>query len=177
MTPHPSSAFIRSKAVGAAIGNAICNPLAAWLLNREMAPVGMGSMLADTAITSILASLLIALFTASSVRKARNASLHPSPPEIAPPPWLLRLPHEPWRLGVALGCGIALGLVALITAAFPILSIREISAPAFLSFKAAYTGVLGYYVARWVAIQQLDIPAGAGNTSPGPSRFPVDVDG
>ena len=177
MTTHSSGAFVRSKATGAAIGNATCNPLAAWLMNRAMAPEGLWSMLLDTAITSIVASILIGLFTASSVRKARETSQQPSPPVVAPPRWLLRLPHQPWRLGLTLGSGIALGLVALIAAAFAIFSIREVSAPAFLIFKAAYTGALGYSVARWVAIRQLDVLAGAADWSPVAPLSRVGVDG
>lgn len=156
---------MRAQQVGAVVGNLICNPLLGWLVNRGMAPVtllGPNGVVVDTAITSVAASLLVALFTAWGIRRERKAGRVAGLDAMSVPPFLRRLPRAPWKLGLVLGSGIAGGLVLLVVATFRVLSIDQIPAWSFLVFKAAYSALLAYEVARLVAIRQLAAPLEAG---------------
>jgi hypothetical protein len=68
---------------------------------------------------------------------------------------LFLLPHSAWTLGLLLGGGIAIVLVALTLVVFHLFSITEIPFKGFLVIKAGYTGLLGCVVARWVILRQL----------------------
>jgi hypothetical protein len=163
MLSPSQKACVRAQQVGAVVGNLICNPLLGWLVNRGMAPVtllGPNGIVVDTAITSVAASLLVGLFTAAGVRRERKAGRVAGLDAMSVPPLLRRLPHAPWKLGLVLGCGFALGLVLLVVATSCALAIGQVPAWSFLVFKAAYSAPLAYEVARLVGIQQLAVPSG-----------------
>ncbi len=106
------------------------NPFLAWLGNREMEGMAVfwdRSIVIDTAITSIIASLLVTLFTSSGVQRDLKAGRVAVPEDSARTKSILfRLPHSAWTLGLILGVGIAIVLVALTLAVFHLFSITEI---------------------------------------------------
>ena len=65
---QPVDAYIRTQGINCAVINIVLNPVVAWLGNRPLnfKPLaGDNSMVVDTAVTCIVMSLLVALFTAS----------------------------------------------------------------------------------------------------------------
>ncbi len=151
--------YIKIQGIGPVIGNMILNPFLSWLGTREMENAtlfGAHSIIIDTAITSIVASLLVTLFTASGVRrdlKARRIAVPESIARTKSP--LFRLPRKSWTLGLVLGVGIAVVLVSLTLAVFHLFNIIEISFQSFMVIKAMYTGLLGLLVTRWVILREL----------------------
>ncbi|HPA17193.1 MAG TPA: hypothetical protein PLU30_05565 [Verrucomicrobiae bacterium] len=162
---RPLSTFIRVQGIGAAAGNMVCNPLLAWLMNRETQAVtlfGPRGIVLDTAITSVISTMAVTMVVAFGTRREQNAGRLEVPAggsRIGG--WLARLPRPPWALGLVLGAGVALVLVALVLAIFTLLGNPAVPFTAFLVVKAAYTGALGYVVSRWVILRQLLLPAGA----------------
>lgn len=159
MIPEPLKVYVRIQQIGPAVGNILCNVFLGWLGNRRMAPVtlfGDHAVVIDTVVTSIIASLLVTLFTTSGIHRDLRAGRLVVPPDIPAGKGLLyHLPHSAWRLGLTLGVGIALVLTALTLVVFGLFSVQEISAPWFLVIKGVYTGILGAFVARWVTLRQL----------------------
>lgn len=158
MAPASLKVFLRSQEAGAAVGNAVCNLLLGWILHRDMAPVpvaGPGGILVDTAITSVLASAIITLLAAPAVRKAWKAAPPGAAVDVTAPPALLRLPRSPGLLGLTLGAGMAVAWVALLATSFRLLGLSAVPAAWFLALKAAYTGALGFLVARWAVMRLL----------------------
>lgn len=157
--PQSIKSYIRIQEIGPVIGNMIINPFLAWLGNREMegmALFGDHSIIIDTAITSIVASLLVTLFASSGVHRDLKAGRIAIPEDIPRTKSILfRLPHSAWTLGLILGVGIAIVLVALTLAVFYLFSIPGLPFVWFLIIKAVYTGLLGFVVARWVILRQL----------------------
>ncbi len=171
--PQSIKTYLRTQEIGPVIGNMICNPLLAWLGNRDMEGValfGDHGLIIDTAITSIVASLLVTLFAVSGVRRDLKAGRIAVPEEMARPKSLLvRLPQNAWAFGLAIGVGIALVLGSLTLAVFHLFTVSEVPFKAFLVIKVAYTGLLGLGVARWAILRQLAGP-GLPRKPRGPAR-------
>lgn len=151
--------YIRMQEIGPVIGNLIINPLLAWLANPKMESItlfGDHSVIIDTAITSIVASLLVTMFAASGVRRDLKAG-RVAVPEGFPPAQspLFRLPQKSWTLGLVFGICIAAVLVPTFWSVFRLCNITRTSFGTFLVIKAVYTGVLGFVVARWAILREL----------------------
>lgn len=157
--PQSVKSYIRTQEIGPVIGNILCNSLLAWLGNRKMESVtlfGDHSIVIDTIITSVIASLLVTLFASSGVYRDLKAGRIEIPVNIPRTKSILfRLPRNPWSLGLILGAGIAVVLVALTLAVFRLFNIPGITFREFLAFKVVYTGLLGFVVARWTILRQL----------------------
>ena len=155
----PLNSYIRTQGITCAVINMVLNPVLAWFGNRQMdfMPLsGGGSIVVDTAITSIVLSLLVALFMASGVRKALQAgSLEATDESRTAGRLLSHLPRKAWALGLLLGVGIACVLTPLTFGLFRSLGFSGLPFWAFALFKALYTPLLGFVVTRWVILRQL----------------------
>lgn len=110
----------------------------------------------DTAITSVVVSVLAALFVTRGVRRDLKAGRLRATNEFPREVRLLScLPNQAWALGLMLGIGIAFVLVFFTLVLFRLFAISGISFAAFALFKAAYTGLLAFVVTRWVIFRQL----------------------
>ena len=92
------------------IANAVLNPVLAWLGDRKMefVPLLRGhSIVIDTALTSVLLSLLVALFVTSGVHRDLEAGRVTASGFSRKERLLSRLPSQAWALGLMLGFGIA----------------------------------------------------------------------
>ncbi|MEW6530133.1 MAG: hypothetical protein AB1473_04800 [Thermodesulfobacteriota bacterium] len=152
-------AYIRSQGIGAAVGNIVLNPAFAWLSNREMAftPLsGGGSIIVDTAITSVVMSLVVALFVASGTRREIAAGRIGSFDGFSQRFRLLSwLPRQGWALGLIMGVAVALVVTPLIFILFSLLGIAGLPFAGFALFKAVWTPLVAFVVARWVVLRQL----------------------
>jgi hypothetical protein len=159
MMPQSVSVYIRTQGIYAATVNVVLNPVLAWLGNREMEfmPLSGGhSIVIDTAVTSVLLSLLVALFAASGLHRDLRAGRVTTSNGFSRQGRLLaRLPSRAWALGLMLGFGIAVVLASLTLAVFHLLGIPGIPFLEFALIKAVYTGLLGFIVTRWVILRQL----------------------
>jgi hypothetical protein len=156
MSATACSSYIRTQAVIAAIVNAVLNPALAWLLNPARRHVPLDGIIVDTAITTMVLSLLVALCVTATVRgdiKAGRVSAMVSTSWIAR--LLERLPTRAWRLGLLLGLAIAAVWVPLVYGVLRAVSPAGLSFAAFALGKAAYTAGLGFVVTRWVLQRQL----------------------
>ena len=142
-----------------ALINIILNPVVAWLGNRQMGfmPLwGGNSIVFDTAVTSIVLSLLVTLFTTSGVRQALLAGRIKTTDGFPRTGYLLsRLPKQAWSLGLLLGLGIACVLAPLIFGLLNTLGFSGLPFAGFAFLKAMYTGTLGFVVTRWVVLRQV----------------------
>jgi hypothetical protein len=155
----PVDSYMRTQGIMCAVINMVLNPLVAWLGHRQMDFVplwGGNGMLVDTAVTSVVLSLLVTLFMTAGVRQALQAgrftvgdSLPPGARRLAP------LPRRAWPLGLLLGLGLACILTPLTFGLFWGLGLSGLPFAGFALFKALYTGPLGYAVTRWVILRQL----------------------
>lgn len=154
----PVASYIRTQATVAAIFNAVLNPLFGWLSNKgtDFMPLWASDGIARaTATSTIILSLLVALFTAHGANHELNAgriSTHGGTPEAGR--LLSRLPRRGSLLGLLLGVGVAL-LVTLVFWLLHLLGVSGLSLPVFLVFIGVYGGSLGFLVARWVILRQL----------------------
>jgi hypothetical protein len=152
-------AFIRTQGISCAVINLVLNPVVAWLGNRQMSfmPLsGEGSIVVDTAVTAIVLSLLVALFTAWGVRRVlRAGGLESSASSPRAGGLLSYLPKRAWALGLLLGLGAAGILTPLTLALFHALDVPGLSFAWFALFKAIYTAPLGFVLTRWVILRQL----------------------
>lgn len=151
--------YIRTQGMICAGINIALNPALAWLGNRQMGFVplwGENSMVFDTAVTTIVLSLLVTLFTTAGVRQAFLAG-RISPAEGFPRTGglLARLPKQAWLLGLLLGVGFACVLVPLAFGLFYLLGLSGLPFAGFAFLKALYTGLLGFAVTRWVILRQV----------------------
>jgi len=151
--------YIRTQGITAAIINAVLNPVLAWLVNRKMEfiPLSGGhSIVTDTAVTSVLLSLLVALFVTSGVHRDLKAGRVTATSGFSRKGRLLsRLPSQAWALGLVIGFGIAFVLIPLTLGLFHLIGVTGLSFVGFALFKAVYTGLLGFVVTRWVILRQL----------------------
>jgi hypothetical protein len=153
------NAFIRTQGITCAVINVVLNPVVVWLGNRQMnfTPLwGGNSIVVDTAVTSVVLSLLVALFTASRVRQALDTGgIEVSAGSPRAGRLLSYLPREAWALGLLLGLGIACILTPLTFGLWHALGFSGLPFAGFALFKAMYTGPLGFVVTRWVILRQL----------------------
>lgn len=152
------TSYIRTQGAIAAVINIVINPLLAWLTHRGTGFVplaGSSGAIVDVALTSVLLSLLVALFTAPAVRRdlgKQRVRVTEGCPRAGR--WLCQLPARAWPLGLLLGLSAA----CVVTLAFWLLDalgLSGLSFAAFAAFKAVYTGLLAFVVTRWVILRQL----------------------
>lgn len=156
-TVSETSAYVRDQAVGAALVNAALNPLIEWGLNRSKGfqPFwGSGGVVVNIVLTSIILSVLVALFAARGVHHQLAAG------RITPmgvPPALARLPGRAGWLGLLLGVSAAMAAVLV----FWVLDAIGVAGMPFwglLVLKAGYCGVLGGVVAWCTMLRLLGHP-------------------
>jgi hypothetical protein len=156
---EPIKSYIRSAGIGAAVPNMVINPALAWVVNRQMEFVpltGDGSMVVDTAITSILLPLIVTLFIASATRREIEAGRITVSEGFPRTGCLLSwLPRQGWALGLTIGIVAALVIAPLTLGFFRLLGVAGLPFAGFALFKAVYTPVLAFIVARWVVFRQL----------------------
>ncbi|MFZ2088554.1 MAG: hypothetical protein WAU47_08260 [Desulfobaccales bacterium] len=159
MQPQPVDSYIRAQGITCAVINLAANPALAWLLNRHMNFVplwGGNSIVVDTAVTCLVLSLLVALFTASGVRQAlHNGRLETANGYPRAARLLAHLPKQAWSLGLLLGLGAACVLTPLTFGLFHALGLSGLPLGWFALFKAMYTAPLGFVLTRWVILRQL----------------------
>jgi hypothetical protein len=152
--PGRPAAYVRNQAVAAALVNAILNPLIEWVANRDRGfqPFwGSDGVVVNMAVTSIILSVLVALFAARGARHELVTG------RIAPVPasrGLSWLPRRAGWLGLLLGAGAAV-LVAIAFWLLDAAGVSGLSFGALLIVKAGYCGVLGFAVARWTIMRLL----------------------
>lgn len=161
---EPIKSYIRSQGIGAAVGNIVLNPAFAWLGNREMAftPLtGGGSIIVDTAITSVIMALVVTLFVASGTRREIAAGRIENYDSFLPDLRLLSwLPRNEWALGLTIGVGAALVVTPLIFILFSLLGVAGLPFVEFAVFKAVWTPLVAVVVALLVVLRQLiPVPA------------------
>ena len=156
---QPVDSYIRTQGMTCAVINAVLNPVVAWLGNRQMdfMPLwGRNSIVVDTAVTSIVLSLLVALFVTAGVYRDLKAGRVGGTNGFS---WkgrlLSRLPSQAWALGLMFGFSIAIVLTPLTLGLFHLIGITGLSFAAFALFKTVYTGLLAFVVTRWVILRQL----------------------
>lgn len=160
MTVPSAAGYVRGQAIGAALVNAVLNPVIEWVLNRTRGPQplwGDDGVVVNMAITSLILSVLVALFTARGVRHEvaigriaidRTARrLH-------------RLPRRAGWLGLLFGA-LAAAAVALVCWLLARLGVDGLTFAGLLILKALYCGALGFVVARWTAVRMLAPPRAA----------------
>jgi hypothetical protein len=156
---QPVNAYIRTQGINCAVINMVLNPVVAWLGNRQMEfmPLaGGGSMVVDTAVTCIVLSLLVALFTNSGVHQALHSGrLQATDGSPRAGRLLSHLPRQAWALGLLLGLGIACVFTPFTFGLFHVLGFSGLPFAGFALFKAIYTPPLGFVVTRWVILRQL----------------------
>jgi len=156
---EPIKSYIRSAGLGAAVPNMVINPALAWLTNRQMKFVpliGDDSMVVDTAITSVILTLIVTLFIASGTRRDIDAGRITDSEGFPRSGGLLsRLPRQGWALGLIIGVGAALIIVPVTFGLFRLFGVAGLPFAGFALFKAVYTPLLAFVVARWVILRQL----------------------
>ena len=163
MVGTTATTYVRTQAVAAALVNAVLNPLIEWVINRQKGfqPfAGSDGVIVNMALTSIILSVLVALFAARGAHHELAAGRIAADRLIGSTRQLLRLPGQAGWLGLVLGLGAA----AVVGIALWLLDLAGVSGVSFfvlLIFKAVYCGLLGFGVARWTILRQL----GAGDDS------------
>src|SRR5262249_7200355 len=160
MAASSAAAYIRVQASVAAMVNVVINPAIDWLSSRHKAaqPVwGADGLVTNFVVTSLILSLLVAVFTGYGVRRevrAGRIALHDG--SVSAPRWLNRLTARPWLLGLMFGAaGSALTVVSFwLLHSF---GVSTLSLGWLMVIKAAYCGVLAFVVARWVILRQLAV--------------------
>lgn len=156
---QPVASYIRTQGMICAVINVVLNPVVAWLVYRQLDFVplwGRNSIVVDTAVTSVILSLLVTLFTTSGVRQALQSERVKATGEFPRAGRLFsHLPKQAWPLGLLLGLGIAFVLTPLTFGLFQALGYAGLPLAGFALFKAMYTGPLGFAVTRWVILRQL----------------------
>jgi hypothetical protein len=156
---QPVASYIRTQGMICAVINVVLNPVVAWLGYRQLDFVplwGRNSIVVDTAVTSVILSLLVTLFTTSGVRQALQTGRVRATEGFPRAGRLLsHMPDRAWPLGLLLGLGIACVLTPLTFGLFQALGYSGLPLAGFALFKAIYTGPLGFAVTRWVILRQL----------------------
>ena len=157
MASTPAAAYIRSQSVGAALANVVLNPLIEWVLNRQKGfqPfLGNDGVAINMALTSIILSVLVALFAARGVRHKVAVGGLSADDMVRTSQLLRRTPARAGWFGLTLGVAAA----AAVAVALWLLDSAGVSGMSFtglLLFKAVYCGVLGFGVTRWTIRRQL----------------------
>ena len=151
-------AYVRVQATVAGLVNAGLNPLLEWLLNREKGfqPLwGSAGAVVNLVVTSMILSVLVALFAARGVRHelaAGRLRADGGSSRIRRP--LLRLPRRGWLAGLVLGAAAAAVVVAVCWL-LDLLGVSGLTLNQMIVVKAVYCGLLGFAVARWIILRQL----------------------
>ncbi|MEI6632230.1 MAG: hypothetical protein WCP22_00265 [Chlamydiota bacterium] len=154
--PQSVAVYVRRQGASAAVINMALNPALAWVGNRGMRFMPLRSIVSDAAVTSVVLSLLVALFVTSGVHRDLKAGRVRAVSGFSREGRLLsRLPGHSWALGLMLGFGIAFVLAPLTCGLFHLAGIPGLCFARFALFKAVYTGLLGFVVTRWVILRQL----------------------
>jgi len=158
------SAYLHTSGLGAAIPNMVINPVLAWLTNPQMESVpltGSRGIATDTAITSIILSLVVTLFMVSQIRRDLEAG-HIMVSDGLPGNLRLLsyLPRQGWALGLTIGVLAALILTSFTEGLFSLLGATNLPFVWFALFKALYTPALAFLVARWAILRQLELSLG-----------------
>jgi len=156
---RPLRSYIHAQGVNCAVINAVLNPAIAWLGNRRMEFVplsGDNSIIVDTAVTSIVLSLLVSLFvTPAAHREFRAGRLTGSDTVFWESSLLAYLPSKAWSFGLLIGVVAAAVITPLMFATFRVLGSAGLSFAGFIILKAVYTAALGFAVTRWVILRQM----------------------
>ncbi|MFZ2175023.1 MAG: hypothetical protein WAW17_13540 [Rhodococcus sp. (in: high G+C Gram-positive bacteria)] len=152
------ASYIRTQATITALVNVVVNPLLGWVTNRgkDFIPLwSLEGISLDLVLTSIILSVLVALFAAGGAhRELRAGHLTTTPGSPRAGPVLSRLPSGAWPLGLLIGVAAAV-VATLVVWILHLLGLTGLSFWAFLLLKAVYGGCLGCLVARWVILRQL----------------------
>lgn len=117
---------------------------------------GDNSIIVDTAVTSIVLSLLVSLFVAPAARREfRAGRLTGSATAFAESGVLAHLPSTAWSFGLLMGVVAAAVVTPLTLATFRVLGSSGLSFAGFIVLKAVYTAALGSLVTRWVILRQM----------------------
>lgn len=151
-----TKAYIRAQATGSALVNMIVNPGIAWALHRDLRAVPLADFAVDTAVTCVVLSTLVALFTTLGLRRAiQSGSLRVGDGDKRRARLLARLPGSWWALGLSLGAAFAAVLVPLGVVSLRLLGVSELPVPWLAALKALYPGAVAFAVTRWVIARQL----------------------
>ncbi len=151
-----SSSYIRVQATISALINMVVNPAITWLLNREMQPAALTSILIDMTVTCLVMSTAIALFVSPGARRVVTTGSLEIDHKALGSGLLTRLPVRSAMLGLTLGVGCATLLVSLTLAIFTLLGWSEIRFWELMLFKILYTGATAFVVTGWIIQRQLD---------------------
>jgi hypothetical protein len=150
--------YVRVQATVAGLVNAGLNPLFEWLLNRDKGyqPLwGSAGAVVNLVVTSIILSLLVALFAARGARHELSAGrMRADGGSVRMRRPLSRLPRHGWLLGLLLGAAAAV-VVVVACWLLDLLGVSGLTLSQMLVLKAAYCGLLGFGVARWTIFRQL----------------------
>ena len=151
--------YIRAQGAVCAVINAVLNPALAWLGNRRMAFVplsGGNSIVVDTAVTSIVLSLLVSLFVTPTARREFGAGrLTGNDTAFRKSGVLAHCSSGAWSFGLLMGVVAAAVITPLLFATFYVLGSAGLSFGRFIILKALYTAALGFAVTRWVILRQM----------------------
>jgi len=104
---QPAASYIRTQGMLCAVINVVINPVVVWLMYRQLdyAPLwGRNSIVVDTALTSVILSLLVTLFTTTGLRRALQTGRVRATDGFPRAGGLLsHLPRQTWSLGLLLG--------------------------------------------------------------------------
>jgi hypothetical protein len=168
MTGTSAAGYVRSQAIGAALVNAVLNPVIEWVLNRAKGfqPLwGDDGVVVNMAITSVILSVLVALFAARGVRHEVAIGRLTEDRTVRHP--LRWLPRRAGWIGLLFGV-VAAVAVALVCWLLARAGVNGLSFAGLLILKALYCGALGFVVARCTIVRLLSHP-GAALPSPRPS--------
>ncbi len=156
---QPLESFIKTQALICAILNMVLNPTLAWMLNPSMADVPMiggNGLVVDTAVTCVLLSVLVSLFTTAGLARALRTGQIPEDCSLpGAGPLLSLMPRGAWALGLTLGIGLAAILPAVAFGIFWTIGVSSMPFAGFALYKCLYTGALGYAATRWVILRQV----------------------
>ncbi|MGE5697289.1 MAG: hypothetical protein ACM4D3_19295 [Candidatus Sericytochromatia bacterium] len=138
------ASHVRVQATIAGLVNAVVNPAIDWLSSRARRPAPVWAadgLVVNFVITSLILSVLVALFAGLGVRRE------------------LRAGHLTRPLVHGLLSGVAASvLVVVVFWALNAIGVRTMSLGWLMAVKALYCGALGFLVARWVILRQLGSP-------------------
>lgn len=149
-----TAAYVRTQAVAAGVVNVVLNPVIEWVLNRAKGfqPFwGSDGVAVNMAVTSVVLSVLVAVFAARGVHHELAAGRITRLPASQ---GLSRLPSRAGWLGLFLGVGAASAAAVV----FWLLNLAGLDGMPFwalLVLKAGYCGALGYLVSRVTMLRLL----------------------
>ncbi len=156
---QPVKTYIFLQAAVCAVINMIVNPVLSWVGNRAMRFTPVEGILVDMAVTCLVMSTLIALFTIPGIRRDINAGkIKADDRPVRAAGLLSRLPRSWWALGLLLGAGFAVVLVPVTCGVAVILGLPGLTFGWLVLLKIVYTGAVAFAVTRWLILRQLGAP-------------------